>query len=439
MSDPKQASRRIGIDTPLGPDVLLVRRCSVQEQMSRLFQIEVELISKRNDINFDDLVGQKVTIRLDLPDSKTRYFNGFVNRFVQTKAERSYATYRATIVPWLWFLTRSADCKIFQKTMDEPPDEMTVPGIIKKVFKDHGFEDFRDDGLSATYRKWEFCVQYRETAFNFVSRLMEQEGITYFFEHEDGKHTLVLADSSSAHQPFENYDTVPYHPHTQGGRDQEAVIDWVVEKQVQPTTYILNDFNFENPKQAAQQGLVVNSTISRQHEHADFKIYDYPGEFLEAGEGEALAKLRIEELQAQFETVHGQATALGLCAGYKFTLKSHPRDDQNREYLITDTSLEVDAGEFEAGGSGGSEMHFSCGFTAMDAAEPFRPARITPKPLIQGVQTAIVVGPGGDEIHTDDHARVKVQFHWDRYGKHDENSSCWIRVSQPWAGKGWGS
>lgn len=439
MADPTQANRRIALKTPLGADVLLVRRASIQEQISRLFQIDLDLRSSRNDIDFNEIVGKNVTLRLDLPGQKKRFFNGFVNRFVQTKSERSYSNYRASVVPWVWFLTRSADCKIFQQSMSEPPDEMTVPGIIKKVFKDHGFEDFDDAGLGSDYRTWEFCVQYRETAFNFVSRLMEQEGISYFFKHEDGKHTLVLTDSADDYPVFEGYDTVPYHPHSQGGTDQEAISDWVIEKEVQPTTYVLNDYNFDNPKLAIQKGLVVSSSIPRQHEKAEFEIYDYPGEFLEHDEGEGLAELRIQELQARHETLHGQASARGLCAGHKFKLKSHPRADQNRECLITAVSIQVDAGEFEAGSRAASAKFFSCSLTAMDAAEVFRPARTTPKPVIQGVQTALVVGPSGDEIHTDDQARVKVQFHWDRYGEHNENSSCWIRVSQPWAGKGWGA
>ncbi len=439
MAEPTQALRRIAIDTALGKDVLLVRRCTIQEQMSRLFRIDLDLVSTRNDLDFDAIIGKNATVRLELANDRTRYLNGYVSRFVQTTSERSYSVYRATLVPWLWFLTRSSDCRIFQQSMDEPPDQMTVPGIIKKVFKDSGFEDFRDGGLSPDYREWEFCVQYRETAFNFVSRLMEQEGIAYFFEHEDGKHTLVLTDAPDEHVTFENYEAVPYHPHTQGSMDKEAITHWEIEKEVQPTTYILNDFNFENPKQALQQGLVVNSTIRRDHDHADLKIYDYPGEFLEHDEGENLAKVRIEELQAEYEVLHGQATALGLCAGYVFKLEGHPRSDQNRKYLITSTAYHIDAGEFETGGRQSGKTAWSGNFTAVDLEQPFRPPRITPKPLIHGVQTALVVGPRGDEIHTDDHARVKVQFHWDRYGHGDENSSCWIRVSQPWAGKGWGS
>ncbi len=439
MADPTQEKRRIAINTVLGADAVLVRRCSIQEQISRLFRIELTLVSKNNHLTFEDIVGTNATVRLELPNGKKRFFNGFISRFVQTKAERSYACYEATLVPWLWFLTRTSDCKIFQPSMDEPPDQMSVPGIIKKVFKDCGFEDFRDDGLTETYRDWDFCVQYRETAFNFVSRLMEQEGISYFFEHEDGKHTLVLTDTINGNTTYPGYESVPYHPHTQGAEDKEAVTDWVVVKEIQPGTYAHNDFDYSKPRQAAQQALVVKSSIERAHEKADFEIYDYPGEFLEHDEGEGIAKIRIEELQARHETLHGDATAFGLCAGFKFQLKSHPRADQNREYLITSTSIHIDAGDFEATPGQNKTDFFSCALTATDAAQPFRPPRITPKPLIQGVQTAIVVGPDGEEIHTDEQARVKVQFHWDRYGHYDENSSCWIRVSQYWAGKEWGS
>jgi type VI secretion system secreted protein VgrG len=438
MPAPTQDNRLVALSTPLGKDVLLVRHCTVREEMSRLFEITLDLFSSKTDIEFDDIIAQNVTLRVQLEDGE-RFYNGHVSRFVQINAERGFSRYRATVVPWLWFLTRTSDCRIFQKSMDQPPDEMTVPGIIKKVFKDLGFEDFRDDGLSESYRTWEFCVQYRETAFNFVSRLMEQEGITYFFEHEDGKHTLVLSDSINAHQKFPGYEEIPYHPITQGGTDKEAVTDWVIEREVQPGTYSLNDYNFETPKKSLQRGLVVASTVSRTHEKSDYEIYDYPGEFLEHDEGENVAKVRIEELQARHESLHGQTTALGLAAGYTYDMVDHPRDDQNRQYLTTAVTYEFDNGDYGTAGQGSGDGDFSGAFRAIDAAIPFRPARITPKPIIHGVQTAIVVGPSGEEIHTDAHGRVKVHFHWDRYDSGDENSSCWIRVSQSNAGKGWGS
>ncbi len=429
-----QANREIAIETPLGTDALLLRSVSIQEQLGRLFQMEADLISTNDKVNFDDIVGQNATIRLNLPGTnEPRHFNGFVSRFVQLDSEAGYPHYRATLVPWLWFLTRTADCRIFHKGMEKPPDKMTVPGIIMKVFSDHGFSDFKDR-TSGTYREWEYCVQYRETDFNFVSRLMEQEGIYYYFEHENGKHTLMLADSLSGHNPFASYDAIKFRPRGQVGTAKGDVTTWTLEQEVQPGAYALNDFDFEKPKKA----LRTSKNITRNHASAAFEIYDFPGEYVEHSDGETYAQMRIEELQAQHEVLHGQALARGVCNGCTFSLEEHPRDDQNREYLITSTAIHLDAGSFDSAQKGPGEL-FTCHFTAIDSKVQYRSARLTPKPLVQGPQTAIVAGPDGEEIHTDKYGRVKVQFHWDRYGKGNENASCWVRVSQERAGKKWGS
>lgn len=426
-----QDNRNLAINTALGTDKLLIKRASVNEQLGRLFLLDVDLISDDPNLDFSAIVGTNATIRLELPNSKTpRFFNGYVSRFVQTDADQTGGRYHATLVPWLWFLTRTADCRIFQT--------MTVPDIIKKVFRDHGFTDFKDS-LSGSYTPWEYCVQYRETDFNFVSRLMEHEGIYYFFTHENGKHTLVLADAVSAHSPFPNYDTVPYRSGKAGVRDEEHVTNWTLEQEVQPGSYSLNDFNFEKPKTS----LVAKSDISVSHAQSSFEIYDYPGEYGEQSEGSDYSKVRIEELHAYQEVVRGQANARGLCVGYTFTLKEAARRDQNRKYLITAASYQLTSDSFQGGGEGsggGASEFYTCSFTALDATKPFRAPRITPKPSIQGPQTAIIVGPKGEEIHTDKYGRVKVQFHWDRYGKADENSSCWVRISQAaWAGKKYGA
>lgn len=422
-----QEHRFLAIGTALGDDALMVTNFVVTEQMGRLFQMEAELVSTDPAVDFDTMVGSNATVRLEMPDGKTRYFNGFVSRFVQTEQQRSFARYRATLVPWLWFLTRTADCRIFQKKK--------VSDIIEEVFKGHGFKDYKLQ-LDGTYTEWEYCVQYRETDFNFVSRLMEQEGIYYFFQHEDGKHTLVLADSASAHVPFEDYATLTYRPRTHQGEEmKETVTDWLIEKEVQPGVYALADFDFKAPSAP----IVVNDNITRQHPAASFEMFDYPGEFDKRDDGEAYAKVRIQELQAQHEILRGQATVRGICSGSKFTLEGHPRDDQNRDYVVTGVSCHVSVSGYESGGQGKAEEFFTCSFTAMPASEAFRSARLTPKPLIQGPQTAMVVGKSGEEVDTDEFGRVKVQFHWDRYGKVDENSSCWVRVSHPTAGKAWGA
>jgi type VI secretion system secreted protein VgrG len=423
-----QSSRNLAINTPLGEDKVLILHASITEELGRLFQMDVELASDDPNLDFSAIVGGNATIRLELLTSKTpRYFNGFISRFVQTGATGDSGTYRATLVPWLWFLTRTSDCRIFQK--------LAVPDIIKQVFRDHGFTDFKDS-LSGSYTPWEYCVQYRETDFNFVSRLMEHEGIYYFFEHENGKHTLVLADSSSAHSSFPNYDEVPYR-NARTKLNVETIASWTLEQEVQPGTYALNDFNFEKPKTS----LVAQSEIPTDNAQSNFVIYDYPGEYGEQSEGSDYAKVRIEELHSQYEVVHGDGNARGLAVGSTFSLTASPRRDQNRKYLITSASYHLSADNYLGGSEARSDAEtFTCSFAAIDASKPFRSARVTPKPLIQGPQTAIVVGPAGEEIYTDTYGRIKLQFHWDRYGKANEDASCWVRISQSaWAGKHYGA
>ncbi|MBN2131063.1 MAG: type VI secretion system tip protein VgrG [Sedimentisphaerales bacterium] len=419
-----QEHRFIGVATPLGKDVLLLDSFSYSEALGSLFEMKLDLLSERTDIEFAQIVGQNITVRLDLPGDKKRYFNGYVNRFSLVGQEGGSLRYSATVVPWLWFLARTSDCRLFQNE--------TVPDIIKKVFKTHASASF-DEALSGEYRTWEYCVQYRETDFNFVSRLMEQEGIYYFFKHEDGKHSLVLADSPSAHKPYAGYEKIPYYPPTQQTREGDYISDWDIEQNIQPRVFTHTDFNFKEPG----NDLTASRKLDQKRGGPDFEIFDYPGEYTSLEEGEKYARTRIEEIQAGFETLRGETTARGISAGFTFDLTNHPRQDQQRSHLITSVSLSASTPGFHSGETG--EQGFSCSFTAVDAKQPYRVPRATPKPSIPGPQTAMVVGPSGEEIFTDEYGRVKVQFHWDRYGKADENSSCWIRVAQLWAGKKWGA
>ncbi|UCF94635.1 MAG: type VI secretion system tip protein VgrG, partial [Desulfobacterales bacterium] len=422
-----QTARPVEIFTPLGEDLLLFHRMTATEELGRLFQLELDLLSKDPNIPFEKLLGQNVTIRLDLPNDKVRYFNGYVSRFRQEGSFDDFNVYRMTVRPWLWFLTRTADSRIFQ--------EKRVPDIIKEVFRDHGFTDF-EEALSGSYRTWEYCVQYRETDFNFVSRLMEQEGMYYYFKHESNKHILVLSDSISSHEAYPDYEKLPYFPPDEHLlRERDHIYDWNIAQEVQPGVYALNDFDFTRPK----ANLQVKASVKREHARAAMEIYDYPGEYLQTGEGEIYARARIEELQSEYEQVQGQANARGLSVGCLFELVDYPRKDQNREYLIISASHQLESDAYASGTATEAEEVYFCRFTALPSRQPFRPARTTPKPLVQGPQTAIVVGPSGEEIYTDKYGRVKIQFHWDRYGKHDENSSCWVRVSHPTAGKGWGA
>ncbi len=418
-----QQNREIEIITPLGKDVLLLSDVSVTEELGRLFTINVELASTEN-ISFEDLLGQNISIRLNLPAGK-RFFNGHVSSISQSVDDGHYARYNATIRPWFWFLTRTSDCRIFQ--------EKTVPDIIKEVCKGLGFTDI-EDKLSGNYRTWEYCVQYRETDFNFLSRLMEQEGIYYYFTHEEGKHTLNLADGLSSHEVIPGYAEITYYPPDDVvvRDDDKSISSWLVSKNIQPGAYVLDDYDFVRPK----TDLKVDSMIARAHSEAEHEIFDYPGEYLNSGDGDQYVRTRIEELQTQYEQAQGQGIARGMTSGGLFTLSNYPRDDQNRQYLVVSVNHTMHLDDFEA--VGGGSTTYTNNFTVVESSTPYRAARITPKPMVQGPQTAVVVGPGGEEIYTDEHGQVKLQFHWDRYGESDENSSCWVRVSQLWAGKTWG-
>jgi len=422
-----QENRLLALDTPLGQDILLLQGFSGRESISRLFSFHLDLLSEKSDIKFKDIVGQQVTIRVLLTDgSSERYFNGYVSRFAQSGSGAQFTTYQMEVVPWLWFLTRSADCRIFQNE--------TIPDIIQEVFKVDGYTDFRMS-TTGSYQPLEYCVQYRETDFNFVSRLMEQYGIFYYFEHEKGKHTMVLCDSSSAHQPCPNQTSASYNQ-TGGDLDSEDVITaWHMEQELRTGKYSLTDYNFETPKTSL---MADEPTVVEVGGNTKFELYDYPGDHLTPSQGTTVAKLRMQEEEAVGVVITASSLCRAFTSGYKFDLKDHPRDDMNASYVITDVQHVATVGSYTQEESK-SPAHYSNQFTCIPSGVPFRPARITPKPFVQGPQTAVVVGKSGEEIWVDKYGRIKVQFYWDRLGQQDENSSCWIRVSQPWGGKGWGA
>jgi type VI secretion system secreted protein VgrG len=232
------------------------------------------------------------------------------------------------------------------------------------------------------------------------------------------------------------YDRVPFYPPEDGGiRERDHISDWSVLQEVRSGSCTLRDFDFEKPR----ANLESRRQDARQHALADLELYDYPGTYLTSDEGEVCSRTRLEETQADQEIVQGSGDVAGLIPGCAFTLTKYPRPDQNREYRVISTAFALTSDEYESRDSRGAGFSHFCSFTATDSRRPYRPPRITAKPVVQGPQTAIVTGPAGEEIWTDKYGRVKVQFHWDRQGKRDENSSCWVRVSHPWAGKGWGA
>ncbi|EJK99366.1 type VI secretion protein VgrG1 [Pseudomonas fluorescens Q2-87] len=420
-----QATRLAKITSPLGPEVLLLKDMGGGEELGRLFNYELQLHSLDNAIDLNQLLGKPMCVSLQLDGGGERYFHGIVARFSQNVDQGQFASYQATLRPWFWLMTRTSDCRIFQN--------LTIPQIIKQVFRDLGFSDF-EDALSHPYREWEYCVQYRETSFDFVSRLMEQEGIYYFFRHEQGRHVLVLADAYGAHTTAPGYGSVPYYPKNEQQRERDHIHDWHLAQEVQPGSLELNDYDFQRPSARID----VRAAMPRPHTAGDYPLYDYPGTYVQSQDGEHYARTRIEALQTQHEQVELAGNARGLGSGHLFSLTGFTRQDQNREYLIVGARYYISQESGETSG-GAPSAQFESSLTCIAAQQSYRPMPITHRPIVKGPQTALVVGPKGEEIWTDQFGRVKVHFYWDRHDQSNENSSCWIRVSQSWAGKNWGS
>ncbi len=422
-----QDNRLLRINTPLGKDSLLLHALTGREAISTLFEFHLDLLSENASISPDGIVGQRVTIEVHLADGSPRYINGYVSRFALSGADEHFTNYEAVVVPWLWSLTRMANCRIFQN--------MTIPDIITKVFSGHGFNEFKNS-LQGDFDKREYCVQYRETDFNFVSRLMEQYGICYFFEHEKDKHTLVLANSSSAYKPcpVQSKARIDF---TEGGHIQEDVVtSWQIEQELRPGKYAMTDYNFETPSTSL---LATEETVFKVGGNDKFEVFDYPGEYTKKMAGESLTRIRMQEEEAVHLMGTGTSSCRTFVSGYRFDFSGHSRSDFNKTYLLTEVHHTASVGgSYESRGSDVGET-YSNQFTCIPFSIPFRPQRLSPKPVVQGPQTAVVVGPSGEEIYTDKYGRVKVQFFWDREGKKNDQSSCWVRVSQPWAGKNWGS
>lgn len=417
-----QEHRRIAITTPLGKDELLLRGFSGSEAVSQLFHFDLDLLSENDSIKFQDVVGKNITLRIYDAAGAERHWNGFISRFSQGAQDRRVTSYRAQMVPWLWFLTRTADCRIFQS--------LKVPDIIQKIFKDLGFSDF-ELRLYGSYTPRDYCVQYRETDFNFVSRLMEEEGICYFFEHQDGKHVLVLADDAAAHKPCPNQKTARYDFRGGSVTYEDVITEFSYQEEFRTGKWAQTDYNFETPSTS----LAV--TVSGKN---PYEIYEFPGQYMVRPAGERLAKMRLQEQTVPAIVFQGTSGCRYFTPGYQFTLQDHYRTDLNQAYLLTAVRHTASQGaNYQVGAAGSDEMTYRNSIECIPASTPYRPARVTPEPFVQGCQTAVVVGPSGEEIYTDKYGRVKVQFFWDREGKKNENSSCWIRVSHPWAGQGWGS
>ncbi len=417
------------LDTPLGSELSFVH-LSASEALSEPFVLHITAASRGPDVDFQRLLGEHATVRMSVSadlQSGPRCFDGLVEQVSALGRHAGSYLYQIVARPWFWFLTRTQDCRIFQN--------QTVLEIIDEVLADHAIAVV-DRRTTAAYTPWVYCVQYRESDFDFLSRLMEQEGIWYFFTHEAGKHTLVLADATSACPPCAGARPLPVRHADAGSAPGSALWELTPRQRVASGAMVLRDYDFTRP----QLDLQLSSRKPASHTLADHEVFDYPGLYDQTGDGEQFVGWQMEAMAAAARLTSAQSNAPLMACGGLFTVRGSPRAADNIEYLVQATQISVEQPSAEAGSEGNpaSNPGYHCQLQAVDASVPWRSPRKTPKPVVQGPQTAVVVGPAGDEIHTDSHGRVKVQFHWDRYGQKNEKSSCWVRVASPWAGKNFG-
>ena len=426
-----QSHREVSVKTALADDVLLFAGMRATEALGQLFEFTVTMRSLDPDLRIADVLGTSLTVKITTSeDGDARYLNGIVTRFRSLGLQDGLPSYEAIVHPALWLLSRASNCRIFQ--------DQTVLAIVKQVCASYGGALVLSDTLvEGDYQPLTYCVQYRETDLDFVRRLLEGAGIYFYFTHDASSHTMVLADSYGAHTQISGYGALKYAERPiSGAHAEETVHRWETGGVVTASKYVLDDFDFEKAAACTSGGLRSMASIAAAFGQPSYELYDYPGNFSKTGTGNALARARIEAAHGEGEQVSAVADARGLYPGGLFTLAEHPRAGENREYLVTSALHEVSGNDYQSGGQGFS---FACRFTAIGKEHPFRPQPATPRPVVRGPQTAMVVGKAGEEIWTDKYGRIKVKFHWDRLGKSDENSSCWVRVAQGWAGKGWGA
>ncbi|ENT2948344.1 type VI secretion system Vgr family protein [Klebsiella aerogenes] len=418
-------SNRITVQLPV--EGLLFWKLSGHEAMSEMFELSLTLLGSDARLDRSKLLGQPVTVTIPTQNALSlRYFNGKITRVAVSAVELSgirYAAYQLSVEPDLWPMKRDRNLRIFQG--------QTVPQIINTLLSEYQVNV--EDKLNGSYRVWDYCVQYQESSFAFISRLMELEGIAYHFRHEAGKHTMVLTDSATQHQSVSGYETIPYHQTASGGiTTEEGIGQWALEDSVTPGIYSLDDYDFRKPNAWLFQARQNPASPSP----GSIDVYDWPGRFVDHGHGEFYARIRQERWQVEHQQIQASATAVGIAPGATFTLTNAPFFSDNGEYLTTAADYYFEENSYASGGN--SDISHQIHFRVIPSSVVYRPAQVTDWPRTYGPQTAKVVGPEGESIWTDRYGRIKVKFHWDRHAKGDDTSSCWVRVSSAWAGQGFG-
>ncbi len=419
---PSQQTAPVAVETALGKDAFILTSLSWRESLGYPFEGELELLSADANIDLAPLLKTPLAVRIDRPAGGSVWLNGFIQGLENLGPQQRLHRYRATVVSCMGLLKHSGGCRIFQ--------EFTTIEIVKKIFSAYGFSGNLATRLSGTYAHRPYCVQYGESDFNFVSRILEEEGIYYFCEYSKEKHTMILADDVQAHRPASGNETIEYRPAGTSKLD-EYLSDYSCSRQFGTGGVELRDYDFEKPKAK------LSSKSLSQTGDANWTWYHYPGNFLESDRGGQLAKIRQQALDAAATSISLSGNVRSLRCGQTFKLRSHPLVEANAEYLLTAQQLKVTLADQQAGGDGAFD--FQLRLMAQPAKLPFRPQLNACRTVMYGPQVATVCGKPGEEIWTDKYGRIKVQFPWDRDGKSDDHSSCWIRVAQAWTGKNWGA
>ncbi|MEN8511824.1 type VI secretion system tip protein TssI/VgrG [Burkholderia sp. RS02] len=417
-------NRVFTLDSPHGDD-LKFHTLDGSDELGRLFEFRIEALADSHSLSLKNMLGKPVTVRIEQQDQSTRYLNGIVARasLAGRRAERYYG-YELVVRPWLWLATRRSDCRIFQNK--------TVPEIVQEVLSTYGFPI--ENHLAESYVPREYCVQYNETDAAFVSRLMEFEGIYYWFKHAEDMHTLMLSDAMSSHMALPGYETIPYIARDRTAiADEEHIDGWLPAQEVSVGKHQTTDYDYTKPR----ADLSSQKVDPRGHDHDSFASFEWPGGYRDDAPGVHYSRVRLEEQQAEHERASADTDVRGAAPGYLFTLAHCPRADQNREYLIVRCNYRFQENAYASDQGAEAVVHQTM-MLVQPSSLPFRSPRETPRPRTNGPQTATVVGPPGEEIWTDQYGRVKLQFRWDRYGQSNQDSSCWVRVSSPWAGGGFG-
>jgi type VI secretion system secreted protein VgrG len=452
-----QAGRLMTLTTPLGADKLLLEKLTGVEAVSELFRFELDVLAPQSDpVAFDQLLGQPATVAIQLPDGSSRYLNGIVRRLAEGAqlpgplGEATFLRYRLELVPKLWLLTLNSQSRIFQ--------QLSVPDILKQVL--NGLDVSWQ--IQGSFDARDYCTQYQESDFAFASRLMEEEGIYYYFQHADGSHKMVVANSPQSHAVVPGPGTVSYRPVEGGLHPADRVFAWNKAQEIRPGKVTLWDHTFELPSQNLEAKVPLPESVSagsvvhnlKVASNGSLEVYEYPGRYatrfdgVDPGggdrasdvqkvfpDGDRTARVRMRQEACRALAVEGEGNVRHLSAGHRFTLAGH--FDADGDYALTRVEHAISLEGVYTGDAVAEEAH-TCRFRCIPLALPFVPPLLTPRPKVAGPQRAVVVGPEGGEIFTDKYGRVKVQFFWDRDGKKDAGSSCWVRVGQPWAGSQWG-